>query len=75
MGCGSPARECFTWHVLPKLPDAKHVRSDNGQHNPWSVRLRCPAHDDRNPSLGISVDGDRIKTPPWQPTSWRGIRH
>jgi len=61
MGCGSPARECFTWHVLPKLPGAKHKISDDGQRDPYSVRVRCPAHADRNPSLGISVDGDRIK--------------
>src|ERR1035441_2033597 len=63
MGCGSPARECFTWHVLPKLPGAKHKISDEGQHDPYSVRVACPAHDDANPSLGVSVADGRIK---WQ---------
>jgi hypothetical protein len=61
MACGSPARECFTWHVLPKLPGAVHKRDDDGRHDPWSVRATCPAHDDTDPSLGVSVDGGRIK--------------
>ena len=61
MGCGSPARECFTWHVLPKLPGAKHRIGDNGQHDPWSVRVACPAHDDHDPSLGVSVADGRVK--------------
>lgn len=61
MGCTSPPRECFTWHVLPKLPGAKHRISDDGQHDPWSVRVRCPAHDDHDPSLGVSVADGRVK--------------
>jgi hypothetical protein len=61
MGCDSPPRECFTWHVLGKLPDAKHLIGDDGQYDPWRVRLLCPAHDDTNPSLGISVADGRIK--------------
>lgn len=61
MGCGSPARECFTWHVLPKLPGAKHRIRDDGSHDPWSVRVACPAHDDHDPSLGVSVADGRIK--------------
>lgn len=60
MGCDSPARECFTWHVLPKLPGAKHKIRDDGRLDPYSVRLACPAHDDHDPSLGVSVLGDRI---------------
>jgi hypothetical protein len=60
MGCTSPPRECFTWHVLPKLPDAKHRRDEDGKHDPWSVRVRCPAHDDHDPSMGVSVKDGRI---------------
>jgi hypothetical protein len=60
MGCESPARECFTWHVLPKLPGAKHRLRDDGTIDPYSVRARCPAHDDHDPSLGVSVKNDRI---------------
>jgi hypothetical protein len=60
MGCGSPTRECFTWHVLPKLPGAKHKIGDDGQMDPWSVRVRCPAHEDHDPSMGVSVKAGRI---------------
>jgi hypothetical protein len=60
MGCDSPARECFTWHVLPKLPGAKHRIREDGSYDPYSVRVQCPAHDDHDPSLGISVVNDKI---------------
>ena len=61
MGCDSPARECFTWHVLPKLPGAKHRIRDDGSYDPYSVRVQCPAHDDHEPSLGVSVVDGRLK--------------
>lgn len=61
MGCESPARECFTWHVLPKLPGAKHKIRDDGSRDPYSVRVKCPAHDDHEPSLGVSVVDGRLK--------------
>jgi hypothetical protein len=60
MGCDTPARECFTWHVLGKLPGAVHRRRDDGGHDPYSVRVACPAHDDSEPSLGISVVNDKV---------------
>lgn len=60
MACDSPARECFTWHVLPKLPGAKHKIGDDGRHDPYSVRVACPAHDDTDPSSGVSIVNDRI---------------
>lgn len=60
MACDSPARECFTWHVLPKLPGAKHRLREDGSIDPYSVRVQCPAHDDHDPSLGVSVVNSRI---------------
>ena len=60
MGCDSPARECFTWHILPKLPGPVHRRRDDGSYDPYSVRVQCPAHDDHDPSLGISVVNDKV---------------
>jgi len=55
-----PPRQCFTWHILPKLPGAKHRKRDDGSIDPYSVRVRCPAHDDHEPSLGVSVVNDRV---------------
>jgi hypothetical protein len=56
-----PARQCFTWHILPKLPDPIHRKRDDGGDDPYSVRFICPAHDDDKPSAGISVVNDQIK--------------
>jgi hypothetical protein len=55
-----PARQCFTWHILGKLPGPKHARRDDGSLDPYSVRVACPAHDDHDPSLGLSVVNDKI---------------
>ena len=60
MACDLPPRQCFTWHIAPKLKGAKHGRRDDGTMDPYSVRAVCPAHDDHDPSLGVSV-GDSGK--------------
>lgn len=54
MGCDSPVRECLAWHVLP------HLISGRLNEQGTNARSLCPVHDDRNPSLSISV-GDNGK--------------
>jgi hypothetical protein len=49
MACDVPPRECLAWHILPRLADAK--LNDAGT----SLRALCPAHDDRERSLGVSI--------------------
>lgn len=50
MRCGArDAAECLHDHVRPKLRQAKP--SDNGQ----SIRALAPCHDDREPSMVISI--------------------
>jgi len=61
VACSSPARECFTWHIAPKGRKVRHRIRDDGSRDPYSVRMLCPAHDDTEQSLGISVEGDRLK--------------
>lgn len=48
-----PATQCLAWHIAGPVPDAKLY--DDGR----SCRLRCPLHDDRKPSLVVSV-GDGV---------------
>jgi hypothetical protein len=60
VACDLPPRQCFTWHIAPNLKGAKHGKRDDGTIDPYSVRATCPAHDDREPSLGVSV-GDNGK--------------
>src|ERR1700722_9961586 len=44
-----PATQCLAWHVQGPVPGA--ALFNDGK----SCRLRCPRHDDRKPSLVISV--------------------
>ena len=61
MACDAPVRQCFEWHVLPRLGKYNHRRRDDGSDDPTSVRALCPAHNDREPSLSISVgDNGRV---------------
>lgn len=55
--CDSPARECFAWHILPRLKGARPNDSKT------SARALCPAHADREPSLSVSLEDGRVK---WQ---------
>ena len=48
-----PAPECLAWHIAGNIPGAK-LSPDRR-----SCRCRCPNHDDRDPSLVISV-GDEV---------------
>lgn len=59
----SPARECLAWHIIPRGIKVRYRKREDGADDLNSVRMLCPAHNDREPSLSISVDGDRIK---WQ---------
>ena len=61
MAHDEPARQCFTWHILSKLPDPVHRKRYDGSPDPYSVRFRCPGHDDHEPSAGISVINDQVK--------------
>ena len=58
MGCDFPARQCLEWHIRPHLDSPKRTEDGNG------YRALCPAHDDRDHSLGIST-GNR------QPVIWQ----
>lgn len=58
MACDVPPRECLAWHILPRLANGRP--NDSGS----SVRALCPAHDDREHSLGISVGEKQRVT--WQ---------
>lgn len=49
MACDSPPRECLEWHIKPRLKGARPKEDKNG------YRALCPAHDDHEPSLGISI--------------------
>lgn len=61
MACDSPVRECFDWHVLPRLGKYVHRKREDGTDDPFSVRALCPAHDDRERSLSVSIgDSGRI---------------
>jgi hypothetical protein len=53
MACDAPPRECLAWHILPRLISGR--MNDAGT----SVRALCPAHDDREHSLGVSVGEQR----------------
>jgi hypothetical protein len=56
--CDAPAAQCFAWHIRPKL--RKPVDAQEG----YGARALCPAHDDHERSLSISVgDSARIT---WQ---------
>jgi hypothetical protein len=59
----APVRQCFAWHVVPRGRKVRHAKRADGTDDPFSVRMLCPAHSDREPSLSISVDDGRIK---WQ---------
>ena len=61
MAHDEPARQCFTWHLLGKLPDPVHRKRDDGSLDPYSVRFCCPGHDDNKASAGISVVNDQVK--------------
>lgn len=52
MACDVPPRECLAWHVLPRLVSGR--LNETGT----SARALCPAHGDREHSLGVSV-GDK----------------
>ncbi len=58
MACDVPPRECLAWHILPRLASGRPNESGT------SVRALCPAHDDREHSLGVSL-GDRQRVT-WQ---------
>lgn len=59
--CDAPVRQCFQWHIMAKGRKVRHRKRDDGTDDPYSVRMLCPAHPDTEQSLGISVDGNRIK--------------
>ena len=50
---GISATECLAWHIAGRVDGAKMSRSR------LSIRCLCPNHDDREPSLMISV-GDLV---------------
>jgi len=58
MACDSPVRECFEWHIKPRLDKPRPNAEGSG------VRALCPVHDDRNQSLSISI-GDKQRVT-WQ---------
>lgn len=58
MACDVPPRECLAWHILPRLASGRPNESGT------SARALCPAHDDREHSLGISL-GDKQRVM-WQ---------
>lgn len=58
MPCDAPVRQCLEWHVLPRLGKYAHRKLKDGTDDPASVRALCPAHDDREPSLSISIGGN-----------------
>jgi hypothetical protein len=60
VACDAPVRQCFEWHVRPKLASPVGRKRDDGTDDPWSVRALCPAHHDRERSLSVSV-GDNGK--------------
>lgn len=47
--CDAVRRECFTWHVVGRVPSPKVTSSGD------SARTYCPVHDDTTASLSISV--------------------
>ena len=49
MACDVPPRECLEWHIKPRLKGARPKQDGNG------YRALCPAHDDHDPSLGVSI--------------------
>jgi hypothetical protein len=49
MACDVPPRECLAWHILPRLVSGRMNEAGS------SARALCPAHDDREHSLGVSV--------------------
>lgn len=49
MACDVPPRECLAWHILPRLTSGR--LSETG----LSARSLCPAHPDREHSLGVSA--------------------
>jgi hypothetical protein len=55
-----PARQCFTWHLAGRIPNAVHALLEDGTPDPYSIRFRCPSHDDHKASAGMSVDGADI---------------
>lgn len=55
MACDAPIRQCFDWHVLPHLDSPVHRKREDGTDDPFSVRMLCPAHDDRERSLSVSI--------------------
>jgi len=57
----SPARECFAWHVIPRCKGVRHRKRPDGTEDPYSIRVLCPAHDDHEASLGISLEDGRVK--------------
>lgn len=54
MLCDAPPRQCLAWHILPRLDGKLNASGD-------SISARCPAHNDRKPSFGISVRGRRFE--------------
>jgi hypothetical protein len=49
LACDLPPRQCFEWHILPKLEEVKPSGDGKG------VRALCPAHDDHEQSFGIAL--------------------
>lgn len=58
MACDFPPLQCLEWHIKPHLEEPK----PNGT---GSYRARCPAHDDDEPSLGVSVANSDKKRIVW----------
>ena len=53
MACDVPIRQCLEWHVRANLlPGASKVLTD--AEGFAYIAARCPAHDDRKPSLRIT---------------------
>ena len=56
MSCNDvPRRECLEWHIYP------HTEAPKWNATRDSLRVRCPAHDDSEPSLVFSVVNDQLK--------------
>lgn len=58
MACEAPPGECLHFHIRPKITGAGPIRQD-GETKRYYFTGPCPAHDDRKPSLKISVGSQR----------------
>ena len=55
-----PPRECLEWHIKPNLKAPRASKSASG-----SYRALCPAHDDGEHSLGVSLADSAKKRIVW----------